>query len=142
MKINLSTFVVGFLFALGLGLSGMTRPEKIVGFLNIFGNWDPSLIFVMVGSIMVHFVTYKWIRKKEAPWFATKWNVPTRKDITPALVIGGMIFGIGWGLGGYCPGPAVTSLASLQLRPLVFVASMIIGMYLFGVVDKKIKFRK
>lgn len=142
MKNNIVALVVGFLFALGLGLSGMTEPAKVIGFLDVFGHWDPSLIFVMMGATSIHFILYKLIRQKKSPLFSKQWHVPTRKDVTPALIIGSVIFGFGWGLAGYCPGPGVVSLASLQLSPWIFVLSMLAGMFLFGVLDKKIKFKK
>lgn len=142
MKNALAAFVVGFIFAIGLGVSGMTQPQKVVGFLNLFGGWDPSLIFVMGGAVAVHFVTYRLIRKRKTPLLATTWQVPTKNEITPALVIGATLFGIGWGLGGFCPGPAVTSLASFEVRPLIFVVSMLVGMVIFKQVDKKLKIQK
>ena len=142
MKNGLAALAVGFIFAIGLGISGMTQPQKVVGFLDLFGNWDPSLIFVMVGGIIVHFVTYKLIRKRKSPLLSTDWHVPTKKEITPALVTGALLFGIGWGLGGFCPGPAVTSLASFEAKPFVFVLSMLAGMFLFRLVDKKLNIKK
>jgi uncharacterized protein len=142
MKNGLAALVVGFVFAIGLGISGMTQPQKVVGFLDLFGNWDPSLIFVMVGGIIVHFLTYKLIRKRKSPLLSTDWHVPTKKEITPALIIGSLLFGIGWGLGGFCPGPAVTSLASFESKPLIFVLSMLAGMFLFRLVDKKMNIKK
>lgn len=142
MKNALAALVVGFIFALGLGLSGMTQPQKVIGFLDLFGQWDPSLIFVMIGAILVHFVTYKLIRKKNSPLLSSQWHVPTKKEITPALILGSFIFGVGWALGGFCPGPAVTSLASFDKTPIIFVASMLVGMLVFKVVDQKIKIKK
>ncbi len=142
MKSAMAALAVGFVFALGLGISGMTQPQKVVGFLDLFGNWDPSLIFVMVGAILVHFVTYKLIRRRTSPLFSVQWHVPTKRDITPALVVGALLFGVGWGLGGFCPGPAMTSLASLEGKPVVFVISMLAGMYLFRLVDSKLKLQK
>ncbi len=142
MNSKVAAAVVGFIFAIGLGLSGMTQPEKVIGFLNLFGNWDPSLAFVMIGAIAVHASTYRLIRKKKTPWFSDRWHVPHRKDVTPALLIGSTIFGMGWGLGGYCPGPALTSLASMQSRPVVFVISMIGGMILFRVLNKRVNLKK
>lgn len=142
MKTGLASLVVGFIFAIGLGISGMTQPEKVISFLDIFGNWDPSLIFVMGGATLVHFVTYRLIRKRNSPLFSTQWYVPTKTEITPALLVGAFLFGIGWGLAGYCPGPAVTSLASFEAGPLVFVVSMLIGMFLFRQVDQKLKLQK
>lgn len=142
MKNGLAALLVGFVFALGLGISGMTQPQKVVGFLDVFGAWDPSLIFVMAGAIIVHFITYKVIRKRSSPLLSAQWHVPTKKDITPALVTGSLLFGVGWGLAGFCPGPAMTSLASFELKPLVFVLSMFVGMFLFRMLDKKIQFKK
>lgn len=142
MKNAVASFAVGVIFALGLGLSGMTQPQKVVGFLDLFGNWDPSLIFVMIGAIIVHFITYRLITKRGTPLLDVKWHVPTKRDLTPSLVLGSVLFGVGWGLGGFCPGPAVTSLASFELRPVLFVISMLIGMLLFNQVDKKFKLTK
>ena len=142
MKNGLAALVVGFIFAIGLGISGMTQPQKVVGFLDLFGNWDPSLIFVMAGAIIVHFATYNLIRKRKSPVLSTDWHVPNKKEITPALVIGSVLFGIGWGLGGFCPGPAVVSLASFEVKPFIFVISMLVGMFLFRLLDKKMKIRK
>lgn len=142
MKKTIIAFVVGFIFALGLGLSGMTNPNKVVGFLDLFGSFDPSLIFVMIGAIVVHFITYRIIRKRSSPVFEKEWLVPTKKDITPALILGSFIFGVGWALGGYCPGPALTSLSSFQTQPFIFIASMAVGMILFKFIDKQVAFKK
>jgi len=142
MKNSLAALVVGFIFAMGLGFSGMTQPQKVVGFLDLFGKWDPSLIFVMIGAIAVHLVTYKLTRKLHKPLLESLWYVPTKTEITPSLVVGSVLFGIGWGLGGFCPGPAVTSLASFEARPFIFVMSMVAGMYLFKLIDKKLKLKK
>ena len=142
MKAYLVSFGVGLIFSIGLGISGMTQPQKVIGFLDLFGKWDPSLMFVMVGAIAVHFILYKIIRKRPSPIFTSTWNVPSKKEITPALVIGSVIFGFGWGLAGFCPGPAITSVATLEKTPLVFVISMLIGMVLFNALDKKINFKK
>lgn len=142
MKNSLAALVVGFIFGIGLGLSGMTQPQKVVGFLDLFGKWDPSLIFVMIGAIIVHFITYRIIRKRNSPLLSTKWHVPTKKEITPALIIGAFIFGIGWALGGFCPGPAITSVADFQASSMIFVISMLLGMFIFKLIDKKFKIQK
>jgi len=142
MKNALISFVVGLIFAIGLGISGMTQPQKVVGFLDLFGQWDPSLIFVMGGALAVHLVTYRLIRKQPHPLFDRQWHVPTKTEITPALMIGSIIFGIGWGLGGFCPGPGITSMASLELKPVIFVISMLVGMWIFRIVDQKMHFKK
>lgn len=142
MKNAVSTWFVGFLFAVGLGISGMTDPRKVIGFLDIFGKWDPSLIFVMLGSIALHFITFKIIRRRRSPLFSTEWHVPEKTKITSSLIFGSIVFGMGWGLAGYCPGPAIVSLASLEIRPLLFVGFMLVGMFLFQILDKKIKFNR
>lgn len=140
MKNILSAWLVGFLFALGLGISGMTQPLKVIGFLDLFGSWDPSLMFVMVGAILVHLILYWAIRKRSAPVFSMRWHVPEKTKITKSLIIGSLLFGIGWGLAGYCPGPALTSLASFQSRAFLFVGSMILGMFIFKLIDRKMNF--
>lgn len=127
---NAISFIVGFIFAIGVGISGMNQPQKIIGFLNPW-DWDPSLLFVMVGAIGVHVLAYPLVRKRASPILDTIWYVPTRKDITKRLVLGSAIFGIGWGLGGFCPGPAVISLVTGDLRVSLFVSAMILGMILF-----------
>lgn len=136
-KETLAAFIVGFIFALGLGISGMTQASKVIGFLDFFGAWDPSLIFVMLGAVAVHFITYRLIRKRSTPLLSTQWHVPMKREITPALVFGSLLFGIGWALAGYCPGPAITSLASFESTPFIFVIAMFTGMYLFKWFDKK-----
>lgn len=142
MKTNLTAWVVGFIFSLGLGISGMTQPQKVLGFLDIFGRWDPSLMFVMLGSIAVHFFTYRIIKKRNSPLLSTHWHLPKTNQITSSLVVGSIIFGAGWGLAGYCPGPGLTSLASMQTRPVLFVIGMFGGMYIFKLIDLKLKFKR
>lgn len=141
MKSSLVALLVGIIFAIGLGVSGMTQPQKTLGFLDIFGSWDPSLLFVMMGAITVHFIAYKFIKKLSTPLLEVKWHVPAYKEITPALVVGSLLFGIGWGLNGLCPGPSIILLATFEIRPLIFVISMFAGMYLFRLVNKKLKLR-
>jgi uncharacterized membrane protein YedE/YeeE len=116
----------------------MTQPHKILAFLDLFGSWDPSLLFVMCGAIGVHFITYRLIRRRKSPLLSRHWHLPKKDNLTPSLIVGAFIFGIGWGLGGYCPGPAVTALASLQVRPVLFVLSMIAGMGLWQAINRKI----
>lgn len=137
-----AAFLSGLIFAIGLGISGMTQPQKVLGFLDLFGNFDASLIFVMVGAIAVHFLTYRIVRKRKTPLFDQQWHVPTKTSLTPSLVIGAFIFGFGWALGGMCPGPAVTRLAALEVQTSIFVVSMIVGMYLFRIVDNFLKLNK
>jgi hypothetical protein len=136
MNAALAAFVSGLIFAVGLAISGMTQPGKVTAFLDLFGNWDPSLAFVMMGAIAVYAVLYRIIRHRTAPLFATIFSVPTRSDLDVRLIAGAALFGVGWGLGGFCPGPAFTSLASGQSSVFVFVGAMIAGMWLYRVVDK------
>jgi uncharacterized membrane protein YedE/YeeE len=140
-KQNAVSFIVGFLFAIGLALSGMTQPQKVIGFLNPW-NWDPTLLFVMIGAICVHASSYLLIRKRKSPLLDTRWHVPTRKDITTRLLMGSAIFGLGWGIGGYCPGPGMTSMASGDIRPIVFVVSMIAGMLFFMKTEPLLRLRE
>ena len=142
MKNNIAALVVGILFALGLGISGMTRPEKVFGFLDIFGSWDPTLIFVMIGAVIVHFIAFRFIVRRKSPLFSPQWHLPTKKEITWPLIAGSFLFGVGWALAGYCPGPALTSLASIQSRPLIFFVSMIAGMFLFRFVDRRLNIKR
>lgn len=128
MKRNAAAFGAGALFAVGLAISGMTQPSKIVGFLDIAGHWDASLAFVMVGAIAVHFVAYRLIRRRSAPLFDTKFHVPTRKDVEPRLVLGAALFGVGWGLGGFCPGPGLVAAGGGSLNAVIFLIGMTLGM--------------
>lgn len=118
----------GLLFGVGLTISGMTVPAKVVGFLDFAGEWDASLAFVMGGAILVHVLARLLITKRSAPVFDTKFHLPTRKDIDPRLVAGAAVFGVGWGLGGYCPGPGIVSAGAAAPQALVFVAGMTLGM--------------
>ena len=130
VKQNAVSFAVGFLFALGLAISGMTQPQKVISFLNPWA-WDPSLLFVMIGAIGVHAISYSLIKRRASPLLDTEWHLPQRKDLSKRLVLGSAIFGVGWGLGGYCPGPGLTSITSGDIQPVLFVTAMILGMLFF-----------
>ncbi len=132
MKTALTSFISGLVFALGLGISGMTRPIKVIGFLDFFGNWDASLAFVMIGAIGVYFIAYRLSRNMAAPILGPVFSVPNRTDLDSRLIAGAALFGAGWGLGGFCPGPAITALASGAAPVAVFVASMTAGIYLYS----------
>lgn len=142
MKQGLAAFFAGLIFSIGLGISGMTQPQKIIGFLDFFDNWDPSLLFVMMGAVGLHFISYRVIRRLKHPLLSNEWFVPVKNELTPSLIAGSVIFGVGWGLGGFCPGAGITSLASFESKPFIFVLSMLIGMFLFRHADSKFKFRK
>lgn len=119
--------LAGAAFGVGLALAGMTEPRKVIGFLDWGGEWDPSLLFVMGGAVSVHFVAYRLIRRRTTPLFAEAFVVPSERRIEPRLLIGAAIFGVGWGLAGYCPGPSIASLGSGSVQALVFVAAMLLG---------------
>jgi uncharacterized membrane protein YedE/YeeE len=123
-----SEFVVGLLFGLGLMLSGMTDPAKVIGFLDLFGNWDPSLAFVMGGAIAVGFFAFALAKKRTTNFFGGALHLPKSTHIDKRLVLGNLAFGAGWGLAGFCPGPALVSMAAGQDKALVFVLAMIFGM--------------
>ncbi len=137
MKKNIASLIAGFIFALGLGLSGMTNADKVIGFLNLAGDWDPSLAFVMIGAIGVHVVLYRFILRRPSPLFHDTFHIPTSKDIDRDLVVGASLFGIGWGLGGYCPGPGLVSLSSGGVAAVTFVAFMLFGMFLHKLFIKR-----
>jgi uncharacterized membrane protein YedE/YeeE len=135
VKSILFAFGSGLLFSLGLGVGGMTQPAKVVGFLDFFGEWDPSLIFVMGGAVAVYFVAFRLITKRDVPLFSPSFGIPRRRDIDLPLIGGAAMFGAGWGLAGYCPGPGIASLGSGSVSPIVFVAAMLFGMMLFRARD-------
>lgn len=129
-------FSSGLLFGIGLVVGGMTQPQKIVDFLDFTGSWDPSLAFVMGGALLVNLVAYRWVQGQASPVVSSKFFIPQRTDIDWKLVGGAMLFGVGWGVGGYCPGPGVTALVSLKAPALGFVGGMIGGVLLYNAVDR------
>jgi uncharacterized protein len=131
MKPLVVSFISGIVFALGLGISGMTQPAKVIGFLDFAGKWDPSLAFVMLGAVGVHALFYRAIRTRPSPLFLPAFSLPTRTDIDSRLIAGSVIFGLGWGVAGLCPGPALTALASGNFSILIFVIAMISGILAF-----------
>ena len=136
MKTALAAFFLGLLFALGLGIAGMTQPVKIIAFLDVTGDWDPSLLLVMASATLVYFLSYRWITKRSAPLLAEKFLLPAARQIDARLLAGSVLFGVGWGLSGYCPGPALVALPGLLPHTLVFVVSMLAGMILFKLSEK------
>ena len=127
MKTLALAMLAGALFALGLALGGMTIPARVTGFLTIGGTWDPGLAFVMIGAIAVYAPLLRLIRRCSAPLLAERFHWPTATAIDTRLVVGSAIFGVGWGLSGYCPGPALVSLAAGGAPVAVFVAAMLAG---------------
>ncbi len=133
------TFLSGLLFGLGLIVSGMTNPKKVIGFLDLFGNWDPSLALVMGSAIPVTFLAFRWLGKKQRTFFNDELHLPGTTHINIELIIGSLLFGIGWALAGYCPGPAIVSLGSGNLELLYFVTSMLLGMQITHFIQMKLK---
>ena len=133
-----SSFFVGLFFGIGLIFSGMTNPEKIIGFLDFAGNWDPSLLFVMLGAILVSFFAFRYASKQPTSILGKPINMPTKKDLDKRLILGSVTFGVGWGLAGYCPGPGIASMISGNLEPIVFVISMLFGMLVYELLQNKI----
>lgn len=120
--------VSGLLFGAGLVVSGLANPVKVLNFLDVAGAWDPSLAVVMGVGVVVTFLGYRVLRKRPAPWFAESFHWPTRRDIDARLVAGAALFGIGWGIAGYCPGPALTALTINPPEGVIFVAALAAGL--------------
>ena len=131
MKIVITTLLAGIIFALGLGLSGMTDANKVIRFLEIGERWDATLAFVMIGAIGVHGCLYPFILKRNQPVLSDGFHLPTQRIVTKPLIAGAALFGLGWGLGGYCPGPALVSLAALGQESLTFCSAMLVGVVLY-----------
>ncbi|WP_227546060.1 DUF6691 family protein [Marinobacter fonticola] len=120
-------YLSGLLFGLGLAIGGMTDPQRVQGFLDVFGNWDPTLIFVMGGAVVTAFIGYRWVFRRQRPLFAETFKLPTRRDIDTRLLVGAAVFGIGWGLSGYCPGPAFASVSGVTWPLAALLLSMVFG---------------
>ena len=129
-------FAVGLMFGVGLMLSGMTDPGKVIGFLDLFGAWDPSLALVMGGAILVGVFAFTIAKKRTTTFLGGVLRFPTNTDIDKKLVIGSLMFGTGWGLAGFCPGPALVSMADGQPKALLFVLAMLVGMVGFELMDR------
>jgi hypothetical protein len=130
MKVNATAFLAGIVFAIGLAVGGMTQPAKIVGFLDVTGAWDLSLAGVMGDAVIVYAIVYRLTRRRPRPVFAQSFMIPIRRDLDGPLIAGAALFGIGWGVGSFCPGPAIVSLAWLDARVLIFIAAMCFEMIL------------
>ena len=124
------SLVSGIVFGVGLVISKMINPEKVLGFLDLFGNWDPSLAFVMIGALIVSSPLFHIIKNKKKPLLADKFNYSNNKEVNNRLIVGAALFGAGWGLGGLCPGPAISSIALININSITFVFAMFFGFYL------------
>ena len=131
------SFASGAIFAVGLSISQMINPYRVKGFLDIFGNWDYSLAFVMAGAVLFNLFAFKFIKSKK-PLCSEAHFWPEKKDVDKRLIVGAVLFGVGWGLIGICPGPAIVNLVTLKKEAFIFVLSMIAGMYLFKLSEKKV----
>lgn len=138
MKLLVS-FISGLLFGLGLILSGMTDPRNIVDFLDVGGAWNPRLLFVMAGAAFVSFFAFRFAGRRSRSVLDEPMQIPTKRKLDMRLVVGATLFGIGWGLAGYCPGPALASVATGLMQPLIFVLAMLVGMACFEVLEQRRK---
>ena len=123
-------FVAGLLFGVGLVIAGMTDPAKVLNFLDLAGSWDPSLAFVMGGALVTTFIGYRLAQMRDKPFVMPRFELPQKHDLDRTLVVGSALFGIGWGLGGYCPGPAWTALPLLAPGTIAFVLALLVGLVL------------
>jgi len=126
----LAGYLAGLLFGLGLAISGMTDPARVIGFLDVAGAWDPTLVFVLGGAVITTFIGYRVVWRRRAPLFEPRFQLPTRRDLDARLLGGAALFGIGWALSGYCPGPAVASLPGLNWPLAVFLVTLVLGWWL------------
>lgn len=136
MKALIAALIAGILFGLGLTISQMVDPQKVLAFLDVTGDWDPSLALVMVGAIAVSVVGFTLAGKRDKPFLSTHFMAPTAKDIDKRLLGGAAIFGIGWGLAGYCPGPVVAALSFGALEPVIFIGALVLGSVAQSGIDK------
>lgn len=134
---HITAFIAGLIFGTGLILAGMANPAKVLAFLDIAGHWDPSLALVMGGAIPVSAIGFYLTRHRKAPLFSASFQVPTNRKLDKRLVLGALGFGVGWGLAGFCPGPALVALGTGSLKAVVFVAAMLSGMVIFEMLERQ-----
>ncbi|PSJ21772.1 hypothetical protein CVH10_10870 [Halomonas sp. ND22Bw] len=123
-------YIAGLLFGLGLAISGMTDPARVLGFLDVAGDWDPTLMFVLGGAVVTNFVGYRLAMRRPNPLFASVFQLPTRRDLDGRLLGGAALFGVGWGLSGYCPGPAFASVSGITLPLAAMLVAMVVGWFI------------
>ena len=136
LKTILFAFIAGLIFGLGLILAGMANPAKVLGFLDVAGAWDPSLAFVMAGAIAIGFVAFLFAKKRTQSFLGLPMQMPTNQLIDKRLVFGSGLFGIGWGLAGICPGPGIVLLGVGEIKGLVFVSALVLGVLIFRLIDR------
>lgn len=134
--LNFNAFLVGLLFGLGLIISGMTDPSKVIGFLDLAGTWDPSLAFVMGGAVLIGAGAFTMAKKRQRSLLGAPMQLSPATELDKRLLLGSLIFGIGWGISGFCPGPAVVSAAAGQPKAWIFVAAMLTGMALYRIIER------
>jgi uncharacterized membrane protein YedE/YeeE len=137
MAYTIASLIAGLVFGFGLLLSGMANPEKVLGFLDLAGRWDPSLALVMGGAIVVGIIAFQWAGKRPFSLLGREFSIPGKTSIDKRLVIGSLTFGAGWGLAGFCPGPSLVALGAGYQKGLVFVLAMVAGMVIFEVIEKR-----
>ena len=133
----LISFICGLLFGLGLIISGMANPAKVLGFLDLAGNWDPSLAFVMAGAILIGFFAFRYAGRRKTTLLGKELKLPVAAQIDRRLIVGSLLFGAGWGLAGFCPGPALVGLGMGLPKAMLFVLAMLAGMVLFEVIERR-----
>jgi len=135
---NLLTLFAGLTFGFGLIISGMSNPNKVINFLDITGNWDPSLALVMLGAIPLAFLGFRWIETSHKTIFNEELHLPGKDNFNPSLLIGSLLFGVGWAITGFCPGPALVALGTGSVKPIFFVAAMLMGMLVHDRILKRV----
>ena len=128
MRANLAALAAGLLFGLGLTISGMINPAKVLGFLDIAGDWDPSLLFVLGGAVITAIIGFRLVQRRQTPMFSGRFHLPETSGIDFQLILGAALFGIGWGLVGFCPGPAIAALLADGWQVALFVTAALLGM--------------
>lgn len=137
MRTALPSLAAGMLFGAGLALGGMTDPARVRGFLDLFGDWDPTLAFVMGGAVFVMAIVWRIVPRMATPLFDEAFHIPTRKDLDPRLIGGAVLFGVGWGIAGLCPGPGIATLVIAPASAAVFVVAMLAGMAVVRLLEGK-----
>lgn len=129
MNRDVTALLSGLIFGIGLALSGMTDRQRVLGFLDVAGDWDPTLVFVMGGAVLVTLITFRFVLRRSRPVLEETFHLPSKKRVDGPLVTGAVLFGVGWGLAGFCPGPALASLTALTPNPLLFCISLVAGSF-------------